>query len=218
MCGIFGLIDLEREITPEKTAIVEKGTALLKHRGPDGSAVLTTGQVCLGHRRLSIVDVAGGMQPMWSTDRRGVIAYNGEVYNFEAIEREMLGKGRTFSTRSDTEGVLNAYLTWGADAVCRLRGMFAFAAVDFERQEVLLARDRLGKKPLFYTVKDGALVWSSELEPLYQTVGPFEMEVESLDAYLAWQYVPAPRTIYKGVRSLPPGHLITVDLKTRRID
>jgi asparagine synthase (glutamine-hydrolysing) len=128
MCGIFGLVDLERDVTPERTALVERGTALLKHRGPDGHAVLTEGRICFGHRRLSIVDVEGGLQPMRSTDRRGVIAYNGEVYNFEAIEQEMRGRGRTFSTRSDTEGVLNAYLTWGADAaVAKLRGMFAFA-------------------------------------------------------------------------------------------
>jgi len=218
MCGIFGLIDLERDVTPERTALVERGTGLLKHRGPDGHAVLAEGRICFGHRRLSIVDVEGGMQPMWSTDRRGVIAYNGEVYNFESIEQEMRGHGRRFATRSDTEGVLNAYLTWGADAaVAKLRGMFAFAAIDFERQEVLLARDRLGKKPLFYTVKDGALIWSSELEPLYQVAGPFDADPEALDEYLAWQYIAAPRTIYKGVRSLPPGHLATVDLKSGEI-
>lgn len=218
MCGIFGLIDLHGEVTPARTAIVERGTGLLEHRGPDGHAVLSNGRVCFGHRRLSIVDVEGGVQPMWSTDRRGVIAYNGEVYNFEAMEQEMRRRGRSFSTRSDTEGVLNAYLTWGADeGVSKLRGMFAFAAIDFERQELLLARDRLGKKPLFYTVKDGALIWSSELEPLYQTVGPFEADPEALDQYLAWQYIPAPRTIYKDVRSLPPAHLLTVDLKSGEI-
>jgi asparagine synthase (glutamine-hydrolysing) len=218
MCGIFGLVDLHGDVTPARTALVERGTQLLAHRGPDGHAVLGVGRVCFGHRRLSIVDVEGGSQPMWSTDRRGVIAYNGEVYNFESIEQEMRARGRTFATRSDTEGVLNAYLTWGADeAVARLRGMFAFAAIDFERQEVLLARDRLGKKPMFYTVKDGALIWSSELEPLYQTAGPFDADPEALDQYLAWQYIPSPRTIYRGVRSLPPGHLATVDLNTGEI-
>jgi len=218
MCGIFGAINFHGPVTPEQARLVEQGTALLEHRGPDGGAVLAEGQVCFGHRRLSIVDLQGGAQPMWSSDRRGLIVYNGEVYNFEALERELCKLGRRFITRSDTEGVLNAYLAWGPEAVSRLRGMFAFAAVDFDRGQVLLARDRLGKKPLFYTVRNGALTWSSELEPLYRTVGPFRMDLEALDSYLAWQYIPAPKTIYEGVRCLPPGHLATIDLATGKIE
>lgn len=217
MCGIFGSIALTGAAGSALTQRVERGTALLAHRGPDSGAVLTHAQVCLGHRRLSIVDVEGGHQPMWSTDRLGVIAYNGEVYNFDAIERELVTEGRRFATRSDTEAVLNAYLAWGPDAVTRLRGMFAFAAVDLEKQQALLARDRLGKKPLFYVVREGVLTWSSELEPLYRTVGPFQIDLDALDRYLAWQYVPAPQTIYQEVRCLPPGHLLTIDLKTGAI-
>jgi asparagine synthase (glutamine-hydrolysing) len=218
MCGIFGSIDLGGPITRDRVEVVERGTALLQHRGPDSGAVLAEGQTCLGHRRLSIVDLEGGAQPMWSTDRRGVIAYNGEVYNFETLERELCAAGRRFATRSDTEAVLNAYLAWGPESVCRLRGMFAFAAVDFQTGQALLARDRLGKKPLYYTVRDGVLTWSSELEPLYRTIGPFPMDLQALDDYLAWQYIPAPRTIYQGVRALPPGHLATVDLRGGAID
>jgi asparagine synthase (glutamine-hydrolysing) len=218
MCGIFGLIGLGRPVTDAETALVQRATEQLRHRGPDGGAVLTEGQICFGHRRLSIVDVEGGAQPMWSTDRRGLITYNGEVYNFEALERDLCAAGRRFVTRSDTEAVINGYLEWGPDVVSRLRGMFAFAAVDFERRQVLLARDRLGKKPLFYTIKDGALIWSSELEPLYRTVGPFPIDLPSLDRYLAWQYIPAPHTIYQGVRALPPGSIATIDLATGRVD
>lgn len=218
MCGIFGSVALERPLTAEDIKVVERGTALLEHRGPDAGAVTTHERACFGHRRLSIVDLAGGVQPMWSTDRRGMLAYNGEVYNFEDLERDLKQAGRTFATRSDTEAVLNAFLAWGPDGVSRLRGMFAFAAMDFERQQLLLARDRLGKKPLYYTVKDGVLTWSSELEPLYRTVGPFEMDPVALDQYLAWQYIPSPMTIYRGVRSLPPGHLMTVDLRTGKIE
>lgn len=218
MCGIFGSIVFGRPITREDIARVEAGTAMLAHRGPDGGAVTTQGPVCFGHRRLAIVDLVGGVQPMWSADRRGLIAYNGEVYNFEVIERELVPSGRRFVTRSDTEAVLAAYLEWGPEAVTRLRGMFAFAAVDFERRTALLARDRLGKKPLYYTVKDGVLTWSSELEPLYRTVGPFPIDLEALDQYLAWQYVPAPRTIYRGVRALPPAHIAVVDLASGRIE
>ena len=217
MCGIFGSIALTAPADPEVVRRVERGTGLLTHRGPDSGAVLTEGSVCLGHRRLSIVDLEGGAQPMWSTDRRGVIAYNGEVYNFDDIERELAAAGRSFATRSDTEAVLNAFLEWGPDSVTRLRGMFAFAAVDLEKRQALLARDRLGKKPLFYVVRDGVLTWSSELEPLYQTLGPFTLDLAALDRYLSWQYVPAPQTIYREVRCLPPGHLLTVDLRTGEI-
>jgi asparagine synthase (glutamine-hydrolysing) len=218
MCGIFGSVSLGRPITPDEIRAVERGTSLLQHRGPDGGDVLTERNVCFGHRRLSIVDLEGGSQPMWSSDRRGVIIYNGEVYNFEALERELCKAGRRFVTRCDTEAVLNAYLEWGPAAVEQLRGMFAFAAVDFERRQLLLARDRLGKKPLFYTLRNGVLTWSSELEPLYQIAGPFRMDMDALDAYLAWQYIPAPRTIYEGVRALPPGHLLTIDFDTGKVN
>ena len=218
MCGIFGSVALGGALTAEDVGLVERGTTLLQHRGPDAGAVTTHEGVCFGHRRLSIVDIAGGVQPMWTTDRRGMIAYNGEVYNFEDLERDLKPAGRQFATRSDTEAVLNGYLAWGPDSVSRFRGMFAFAAVDFERQQLLLARDRLGKKPLFYVVQNGVLSWSSELEPLYRTRGPFEMDPAALDQYLAWQYIPSPLTIYRGVRSLPPGHLLTVDLRTGEIN
>lgn len=146
-----------------------------------------------------------------------MISYNGEVYNFEAIERDLCREGRRFATRCDTEAVLNAYLAWGPESVTRLRGMFAFAAADFERRQVLLARDRLGKKPLYYTVQNGVLSWSSELEPLYRAIGPFKLDLEALDSYLAWQYIPAPRTIYQEVRALPPGHFATIDLRNGQV-
>ncbi|MEO7157803.1 MAG: asparagine synthase (glutamine-hydrolyzing), partial [Vicinamibacterales bacterium] len=214
MCGIFGSISLSGPATPEQQRLVEQGTLLLQHRGPDDGAVMVEGQACLGHRRLAIVDLAGGAQPMWSNDRRGVIAYNGEVYNFETLERDLIAAGRQFSTRSDTEAVLSAYLTWGPESLSRLRGMFAFAALDLDRRQAILARDRLGKKPLFYAVKNGAVWWSSELEPLYRTLGPFAMDLDALDQYLAWQYIPAPQTIYQGVRCLPPGHYLSIDLAT----
>ena len=218
MCGIFGLIALERDATDADRVLVEAGTACLEHRGPDGGAVTVNGRVAFGHRRLSIVDLEGGAQPMWSADRQGLISYNGEVYNFEELERELIKAGRRFTTRSDTEAVLNAYLEWGPASVARLRGMFAFAAVDFGKREAILARDRLGKKPLYYTVAGGRLIWSSELEPLYQQTGPFPIDLDALDDYFAWQYIPAPRTIYRNVRCLAPGHLAVIDLATGRIE
>jgi asparagine synthase (glutamine-hydrolysing) len=218
MCGIFGLVALGRPVRAEEVPLVERGVELLAHRGPDGDGVVVRDSVCFGHRRLAIVDVEGGRQPMWSADGRGLISYNGEVYNFLDLERELRGRGRRFVNRCDTECVLNAYLEWGDDSLVRLRGMFAFAAVDFGRNRAILARDRLGIKPLYYTFKDGALYWSSELEPLYRTAGPFPLDLEALDDYLSWQYVAAPKTIYTGVRCLPPAHYLSIDLSSGTFD
>jgi asparagine synthase (glutamine-hydrolysing) len=218
MCGIFGLVGLGRPVTAAETDLVGRGMDGLKHRGPDGEGIVTRDSICFGHRRLAIVDPNGGHQPMWSADRRGLITYNGEVYNFLDLERELTPLGHRFTNRCDTEGVLNAYLAWGDAALERLRGMFAFAAVDFDRKRAIVARDRLGIKPLYYTVKDGALIWSSELEPLYRTVGPFRLDLTALDDYLSWQYVPAPKTIYHDVRALPPGHYLSIDLDRGTFD
>ncbi len=214
MCGIFGLARVDGPLTAADTQRVRQGLRLLEHRGPDGEGVAARDGVCLGHRRLSIIDLAGGAQPMASRDQAGSIAYNGEVYNFHALRDELERAGRRFSTRSDTEVVLNAVLAWGPDALSRLRGMFAFAAVDSERRILLLARDRLGIKPLYYARTAEGLLWSSELEPLYRAAGPFDLDLEALDDYLQWQYVPAPRTIYRGIRCLPPAHHLTLDLQS----
>jgi asparagine synthase (glutamine-hydrolysing) len=214
MCGIFGLAGLRQSVTATDRQLVDDGVERLKHRGPDGAAVAKADEVWLGHRRLSIIDLATGDQPMWSADGRCAIAYNGEVYNHLDLRRELEHAGYQFKTQSDTEAVLNAYLEWGADAPAHLRGMFAFAAVDTRRRTLLLARDRLGVKPLYYTVTDGRVMWSSELEPLYRAAGPFRMDVDALDEYLNWQYIHAPRTIYRDVKSLPPGCALEVDLAT----
>lgn len=185
----------------------------MRHRGPDASGVTASGSICFGHARLSIIDLLGGSQPMESEDGQGLICYNGEVYNFRELREELKKRGRHFLTRSDTEVILNAYLEWGEDCVHRFRGMFAFAAVDFDRDTAFLARDRLGIKPLFYIVRNGCMCFCSELEPLYRTFGPFDMDLEALDDYLYWQYTHAPSTIYQDVRQLPPAHCVQVDLQ-----
>jgi asparagine synthase (glutamine-hydrolysing) len=212
MCGIFGVIRLDRQPASGFADHVEKAVHHLHHRGPDASGVIANGSVCLGHARLSIIDLSGGAQPMWSDDGQGLISYNGEVYNFQELSKQLTRRGRRFRTRSDTEVVLNAYLEWGEDCVQYLRGMFAFAAVDFNNNTAFLTRDRLGIKPLFYTVLEDALVFSSELEAIYQSFGPFRIDLEALDDYLYWQYIHAPRTIYRDVRQLPPGHSVVVNL------
>ena len=218
MCGIFGAIPLDGRPRPALAESVAAGLRLIKHRGPDADAVDAGAVPCvLGQARLSILDLETGDQPMWDATRRGLITFNGEIYNFPEARRRLEAAGRRFATRSDTEVVLNAFLQWGPDGVRELRGMFAFAAVDLERRRALLARDRLGKKPLYTTTRDGVLYFSSEIEALYRTVGPFPMDPEALDEYLAWQYISAPRTIYHGVRALEPATLLDIDLATGTI-
>ncbi len=217
MCGIYGVISLNQQPIQDINAIVERGVELLKHRGPDEYGVEAKDTVCFGHARLSIIDIEGGHQPMWDSNKHGMITYNGEIYNFLEIQRELKKLGYIFNTRSDTEVVLNAFLEWGADCVNHFRGMFAFVAVDFRKNKVIIVRDRVGIKPLFYMVKNNLLFFSSELEPLYQTIGSLKIDLESLDNYLYWQYIPAPQTIYKDVNALSPAHFIEIDLSTGNI-
>lgn len=217
MCGIFGSVRLDGGENGDE-ALVTEGVRLLRHRGPDAWGVRRDGPVCFGHARLSIIDLSGGGQPMEDPAREGLVTYNGEVYNFRDVRSDLEREGRSFETSSDTEVVLNAFLQWGGDCLSRFRGMFALAALDRRSGRVFVARDRVGKKPLFYTQRDGTLFFSSELEPLYRTLGPFRMDPEALDDCLAWQYIPAPKTIYEEVRCLEPAHCLLVDTKTGRIE
>lgn len=212
MCGIFGVIDLHGGPAASHEAAVARGTELLRHRGPDGQGVVSDGAVCLGHARLAIIDPTGGVQPMRSACGHGLIAYNGELYNHRDLRPELQAAGHRFETTCDTETMLAAYLHWGRACLERFRGMFAFAALDRRRGSCLLARDRLGIKPLFYCVRGGALFFSSEIEPLYRVLGGMRLDLEALDEYLSWQYISAPRTIYDEVRLLPPGHSIEIPL------
>ncbi len=216
MCGIFGSIRLD-SLDNHDESIVAEGVRLLSHRGPDGHGVSIMGPVCFGHTRLSIIDLAGGHQPMTDATGKGLITYNGEVYNFREIKKELEKIGRRFLTNSDTEVVLNAFLKWNDSCLKHFRGMFAFACFDEESKKVLIARDRVGKKPLFYTIKNNTLYFSSELEPLYLTVGPFLIDLNAMDDYLYWQYVPAPRTIYREVHCLPPAHYLSIDPQNRKV-
>lgn len=211
MCGIFGSIHLTNRSSSDRD-IVAHGVQSLAHRGPDDFGVETNGQCCFGHSRLSIIDLDSGHQPMYSSDRRGLICYNGEVYNFRELRVELEALGFVFITHSDTEVILNAYLAWGSDCLKRFRGMYAFAALDSRTMKVLIARDRLGKKPLFYAVRNKRLFFSSELEPLYTALGDCTIDLHALDEYLHWQYIHAPRTIYEEVFSLEPAHYLEIDL------
>ncbi len=209
MCGIAGLFHCGT-IKPIDPARVERMTDVLTHRGPDGSGVWTAPGVGLGHRRLSIIDVEGSPQPMHSASERLVISFNGEIYNFRELRKELGARDMTFRTDGDTEVILAAYEQWGADCVKHLHGMFAFAIYDRKRRELFLARDRFGVKPLFYAqLSDGAMAFASELKGLLaHPLMRREVDPRAVEDFMAWGYVPDHRSILQGVAKLPAGHTL----------
>jgi asparagine synthase (glutamine-hydrolysing) len=199
MCGICGEVDLAT--VPDADAVRRMAQALA-HRGPDAEGFFTEGAAALGHRRLSILDLEGGVQPM---TREGVtLVFNGQAYDFAELREELQKKGHAFTTRSDTEVVLRSYLEWGPAFVERVHGMMACALWDARHRRLVLARDRLGKKPLYYAQRGARLTFASELKALVAHGGvPRELDREALVQYLAVEYVPAPRSIYAGIAKLP---------------
>lgn len=186
-------------------------TDSLIHRGPDGSGYWTKGPVALGHRRLAIIDLISGQQPMFYNQGRLCITLNGEIYNYIEIREELLGKGYTFLTDSDTEVILAAYAEWGTDCVSHFNGMWAFALWDDANQRLFCSRDRLGEKPFYYTVAHNAFIFASELKSIFVHGVPKIINEEMLDAYLCFTYIPAPYTFYKNIYKLLPGHSLIVE-------
>lgn len=209
MCGIAGIYHLSTP-KPVDPARVERMCDAIAHRGPDGAGVWTAQGVGLGHRRLSIIDLAGSPQPMHATDGRSVLVFNGEIYNYRELRGELKALGAQFHTDGDSEVILAAWQQWGPDCLKRLHGMFAFAIYDLGQRSLFLARDRLGVKPLFLAqVSDGSLIFGSELKAL--TAHPLlrrEADPLAVEDYLAWGYVPDGRSILKGVEKLPAGHYL----------
>ncbi|HEY7817884.1 MAG TPA: asparagine synthetase B, partial [Vicinamibacteria bacterium] len=195
MCGIAGILNLNPggQADPDR---VERMCDVIRHRGPDDSGVWTHGGIALGSRRLSIVDVAGGHQPMTSEDGSLCIAYNGEIYNHPSLRAELESLGHRYRTRSDTETILHLYEEHGDSCLDRLRGMFAFGLWDAAAKRLLLARDRLGIKPLYYAVKDGQLLFASEIKAILASgvLSP-ELEVSVLPELLATGYVSGEKTL-----------------------
>ena len=207
MCGIAGIFHCGT-VKPVDPLRVERMCDVLAHRGPDGSGVWTAPGVGLGHRRLSIIDLAGSPQPMHSPDGRAAIVFNGEIYNFRELRRELEALGATFRTSGDTEVILAAWQQWGVDCLRRLHGMFAFAIYDTAARTLFLARDRLGVKPLFMAhLSDGSLAFASELKGLLaHPLLRREADPLAIEDYLTWGYVPDHRSILKGVEKLPAGN------------
>ena len=212
MCGIAGIFDLNhRQLPIADLKSVKDMLAKIVHRGPDGEGLWQKGSVCLGHRRLAIIDLECGAQPMESVDQTVCVSFNGEIYNFPALRLELKKDGFRFKTNSDTEVILAAYQKYGFDCVKKLDGMFAYALFDQKRNLISLARDRFGKKPLFYTVQKGKCFFASEITSLLAVKDiSLTLDPEAIPKFLAYEYVPEPQTIFKEVSSLLPGHTLTL--------
>jgi asparagine synthase (glutamine-hydrolysing) len=210
MCAITGILAREDAVVPAE--FLRRMNDAQAHRGPDEDGVHLEPGLGLGHRRLSIIDLVGGKQPLYNEDDSVVVVYNGEIYNFQALASELVARGHRFRTHCDTEVIVHAWEEWGEGCVERFRGMFAFALWDRAQQVLFLARDRLGIKPLHYAwLADGSLVFASELKALQlHPALPREIAPEAVEEYFAFGYIPAPRTIYAGVHKLPAGHHLTV--------
>lgn len=205
MCGIVGFVGARADMDEILQAMMDR----IVHRGPDGEGRFVDGQVALGHRRLSIIDLEGGKQPMFNEDGSLVVVFNGEVYNFQELREQLLAAGHTFATRSDTEVLLHGYEEWGKEMLDRLRGMFTFALWDSRAKTLLLARDHFGIKPLYYyqNSETGTLMFGSEIKsflahPEFQK----ELNADQLELYLSYQYSPGENTFFKGVKKLLPAH------------
>ncbi|MGE3777339.1 MAG: asparagine synthase (glutamine-hydrolyzing), partial [Pirellulaceae bacterium] len=205
MCGIAGILRTDSD-SPAPADVLSRMLQTIFHRGPDDEGVLLDGELAMGMRRLSIIDLAEGRQPMFDESGRFGVIFNGEIYNYRELRQELAGRGHQLRTHSDTEVIVHLYEERGAECLEQLRGMFAFAIWDKQSRELFLARDRLGVKPLYYAEHDGALLFASEIKALlqYPTLRP-GMDLQALSDYLALKYVPAPRTLFAGIRSLPPG-------------
>jgi asparagine synthase (glutamine-hydrolysing) len=210
VCGIVGVVDLQGRAVD--AAWIDAMNESILHRGPDDSGTHVRGRVGLGMRRLSIIDVAGGHQPVYNEDRSICAVFNGEIYNYRELREELELAGHRFYTHSDTETLVHLYEQRGPEGVSRLRGMFAYALWDESAGRLLLARDRIGIKPLFYTVMGGRLAFASELKALGRLpwFNP-GINPAAIERYLSFLYVPGPETVYQGVLELPPGHVLVCE-------
>jgi asparagine synthase (glutamine-hydrolysing) len=207
MCGIVGQLRPPGEVVDPAT--LAQMCAGLEHRGPDSRGLHHEGRAGLGIQRLRVIDLSTGDQPIYNEDRTVVVVMNGEIYNYRELRAELAARGHRFATQGDTEVIVHLYEEHGADCVRHLHGMFAFSLWDERRQQLLLARDRVGKKPMLYTLRDGVLTWASEMRALLAGADiPREVDPVALDAFLALGYVPAPHSVLRGVRKLPPAHTL----------
>jgi len=201
MCGICGFSWKDRKLISKMNAVIE-------HRGPDQEGVFVDDRVSLGHRRLSIIDLSEqGRQPMRNEDGNIRLVFNGEIYNYADLRPELIAKGHKFASHTDSEVIIHAYEEWGVDCVNKLRGMFAFAIWDAPNQQIFVARDRIGIKPLYYHLNNGRLTFASEIKSILENSAvPRDLNHQAFFDYIGFEFVPAPDTMFKGIKKLPAGH------------
>jgi asparagine synthase (glutamine-hydrolysing) len=217
MCGICGIFDLTG--APIDRDLLGRMTDSIRHRGPDGAGELVDVEVGLGHRRLSIIDLGGGAQPIGNEDGRLQVVFNGEIYNFIELRKELEAAGHQFKTRSDTEVIVHAYEEWGTACAARFNGMYAFALWDARKRELFIARDHLGIKPLYYVRLGRLLLFASEIKALLQHPEcRREINLEALAELFTFRYVPSPKTLFDGIMKLPPAHFMIVSASGVRIE
>jgi asparagine synthase (glutamine-hydrolysing) len=210
MCGIAGIFNY-RSQEPVSSVILKAMTDALVHRGPDDEGFYVSGQVGLGHRRLSIIDLAAGQQPMANEDDTVWVVFNGEIYNFLELKHFLASKGHQFKTHSDTEVIVHLYEEVGEECFAKLRGMFAIAIWDSRQRKLILARDRVGKKPLYYHYDGSRVIFGSEIKAILQAPAICrDIDLEALSDYFSFLYVPAPKSIFKGIRKILPGHYLVI--------
>lgn len=209
MCGICGIYNY-RNNEPIQKDVLERMTQSLIHRGPDAEGFFVQGNIGLGHRRLSIIDLLGGNQPMYGDDKNVVIVYKGEIYNYIELRNELKSLGFKFATDSDTEVIIKAYQAWGLDFQNKLNGMWAFALWDNRKKELLLSRDRIGEKPLYYAEFSDKFIFGSEIKSIIAYGFLAEANLELIEIYLSLGYIPAPFTFYKNIWKLKAGHFLIV--------
>ncbi len=210
MCGIAGFIDVECS-RDNAEQLIESMCGVIRHRGPDDQGAWLGDGVALGMRRLSIIDLAGGHQPIFNEDESILVVFNGEIYNYQELKEELRARGHHFRTNSDTETIVHAYEEYGDDCVKHLRGMFTFALWDRRRQRLLAARDRFGKKPLNYYWDGQRLIFGSEIKSILEANIPREVNPIALDEYLAYGWVPTPHTLFKDVSKVPAAHILVYE-------
>ena len=209
MCGITGVYYFEKSRQVDKS-ILTSMTKVISHRGPDGSGIYTNENIGLGHRRLSIIDLSTGDQPMYNEDKSIVLVFNGEIYNYPELRSQLQTLGHRFVTESDTEVIIKAYEQWGFECQNKFNGMWAFALWDNKKQFLFISRDRLGEKPLNYCIHDNTLIFGSEIKCITSYGVPKIPDYDLLEIYLGLGYVPAPFTFYKDIKKLEAGHYILV--------
>src|ERR1700704_5870348 len=214
MCGIAGFVEASSTHSPfgadASRALVRRMCEVIRHRGPDDEGVWVEEGVALGMRRLSIIDLSTGHQPIHNEDRSVWIVFNGEIYNYRELRRELEMAGHGFYTSTDTEVIVHAYEQWGKAAIARLRGMFGLAIWNTRTKTLLVARDRIGIKPMHYATVNGRFYFGSEIKSLLEAPDlPRDLDPAALDHYLSFLYTPRDGSIFKSVRKLPPGHLLT---------